>query len=186
MLALLRGLAAVMVFTLALSGCGAVAPVGDLDALTDDANGNGFFDVTPPDGVEFLTLDNLKVRLANVIAQDELGGLAAEFGVDPALLNLVTLKADIVVMMDYGAGITDELVQSEAIDPFDKRFEIACPERVTVEVDVIAEVPVVGPQSVTDFSVSLAAGDHYTCGQTIAVEVFINASGDPDVAVDVQ
>jgi len=169
-----------------LVGCGASSGVGDLDALTEDLDGNGFFDVTPPEGVEFLSLNNVRVRLHNTIDGADLGSLAAEFGVDPALLNLVDLAANITIDLDYGGGITDALVQQESINPFDRKFEMACPDAIGVDVNVSAQIPLVGPQDVTDFDVDLAEGVEYTCGQTIEVEVFVNERGDPDVAVTIE
>lgn len=173
-------------FAALLAGCGSSGPTGDLDALTEDTNNNGFLDVAPPDGVEFLTVDNVKVRLVNTVAAGDLGTLAAQYGVDPALLSLVTIVADIDIDLDYGGGISDTLTQSEQIEPFDRKFEIACPENVAVAVNVVANVPVVGPQQVTDFNVDLSSGVEYECGQTIQVEVFVNDSGNPDVAVTVE
>jgi hypothetical protein len=168
-----------------LAGCGAVAPTGDLDALTDDANNNGFLDVTPPDGVEFLTLDNINIRLLNTVTQDDLGPLAAQFGVDPALLNLVSIVANIDVTLDYGNGITDTISESESIEPFGKKFEIACPNSVLVDVNVVANAPIVGPQEITTFTVRMGEGAEYECGQQIEVEVIINDAGNPDVDVNV-
>jgi hypothetical protein len=173
------------VLPIVLLGCGSGGPTGDLDALTTDSNGDGFLDVTPPDGVEFLSLDNMKVRLRNTVSQDELGALAAGFGVEPAMLNLVDIVAEIAVELDYGA-VTQVLAQDEAIEPFEHKFEIACADVIELSVDVIANVPLVGPQNVSDFNFELVEGMEYNCGQTIELEVFINEGGDPDVLVDIQ
>lgn len=182
---LLRGSFLAIGLAVMLAGCGATAPTGDLDSLTEDSNANGFFDVTPPDGVDFLTLDNVKVRIVNTVATDDLGGIAAQYGVDPSLLSLVDIVATIDINLDYGDGISDSLVQSESIEPFDRKFEIACPDNVAVDVAVTANVPIVGTQSITNFNVDLSQGAEYDCGQTIEVRVFINDNGNPDVTVNV-
>jgi len=179
--------ALLLVLPIGLVGCGAGATVGgDLDNLTEDSNDNGFLDVEPPDGVEFLTVDNVNIRLRNTVSQEDLGGLAAQFGVDPALLNLVEIVANIEVELDYGAGITDTIVESESIEPFDRRFEIACPDSLNVDVGVIAQVPLVGPQDVTDFVVNLTEGTEFECGQTVEVEVVVDENGNPDVSLSIE
>lgn len=170
-----------------LAGCGGAGPAGtgDLDNLTTDSNDNGFLDVEPPEGVEFLTVDNVRIRMRNTVSTDDLGPLAEQFGIDPGLLSLVSIVADIGIEMDYGNGITDELNESEPIEPFDKAFEIACPDGMNVAVNVVANVPVVGPQDVTDFVIDLLEGAEYECGQTIEVEVLLDDNGNPDVEVNV-
>ncbi len=169
-----------------LAGCGGVStPTGDLDNLTDDTNNNGYFDVDPPDGVEFLTLDNVNIGLVNLIDQSDVGSIAAAYGIDPSLLNLVTIVASFDVTLDYGAGITDTLSESEEVKPFEKKFEIACPDSVSVHASVVANVPFVGPQLITEFDVDLTEGVEYECGQTIEVEIYMDEAGNPATNLDV-
>ncbi|MCB9850291.1 MAG: hypothetical protein H6817_06260 [Phycisphaerales bacterium] len=170
-----------------LAGCNGAAPTGtgDLDTLSEDSNNNGFLDVTPPDGVEFLEVNNVNIRLRNTVSIDDLGPLAAQYGIDPSLLNLVEIVADIGIDLDYGAGISDTLSESEPIAPFDKAFEIACPDGMNVQVNVVANIPFVGEQDVTNFIVDLLEGAEYQCGQTIEVNVVLDDNGNPDVDVSV-
>ncbi len=172
---------------LVLTGCGTTtAPSGDLDTLSADQNNNGYPDVTPPDGIEFNDADNAKVAIINSLRQSDLGQVAAGMGVEPSLLSLVSMTVDVTIDLDYGGGITDVLNESESIAPFEKRFEIACPDSADISVEVVANIPFVGPQTVAEYPVELVAGQDYECGSEIAVESYLNNSGNPAVDVNVQ
>ena len=168
-----------------MPGCGTAIATGDLDSLSEDANGNGYLDVEPPDGVEFSTLDNVNVGLSNTITQTDVATIAATMGVDASMLSLVSLVANMELTLDYGNGITDVLTESEPIAPFEKKFELAVPDSVDVLVKVVANVPLVGAQTVTEFTVSLTKGVEYEAGQTIDIAVSMDEYGNPDVDLNV-
>ncbi len=166
-------------------GCGTAISTGDLDNLTVDANNNGYPDVEPPEGITFSTLDNVNVGLTNTITSGDVATIAANAGVDASLLNLVTIVANMTMTLDYGNGIIDVLNESETLEPFSKKFEIAAPESVDVAVNVVVNVPLAGPQTVTNFNLTLTRGVEYEAGQTIEVTVSVDESGNPDVDMNV-
>ena len=169
-----------------VGGCGFSGPGGgDLDNLTVDANNNGFPDIDAPEGVVFDEVTNLKLRLSNSITEEDVGAIAEQQGVDASLLNFVTIVANLTVTLDYGVGEPQVLNESESIELFEKKMELACPDTAQVDVGVVANVPIVGAQDITEFSVVLTEGVDYECGQTIEVESFVDANGNPAVDYDI-
>jgi hypothetical protein len=173
--------AMLLVGLIAVAGCGGPSGPDDLDQLTEDGNGNGFLDVTPPDGIEFSSVDNINVRLNNTIGREGLALVAAGYGIDANLLGLATILATMDIDFDYGNGITDALSQAEPIEPFDKKFEVACPEAMEVHIYVTASAPIVGTQTLFEQTFSLVRGDDYECGQTVGFETSVDANGNPTV-----
>lgn len=164
-----------------LAGCGAGTSPGDLDNLSEDANNNGYLDVTPPDGVEFSSLTNVNVRLHNTIDTGDLAVVAQNYGIDPSLLALATITAHLEIGLDYGANITDTLHESEEIAPFDKKFEIACPEMMDVYIYVTAAAPIIGEQVLFEETYSLVLGQDYECAEAVGFETYVSDSGFPAV-----
>jgi hypothetical protein len=172
------------VLLIAVSGC-QNPPAGDLEDL-DDANGDGYGDVVPPDGVDFNEDTNIKVSLENEIDIDDVAALAEQYGVDPSLIGFATITIEMTLTLDYGDGITDVLEESETIAPFDKRFEVACPESALVGITVTATAPVVGEQIIFEQDVELTEGVEFECGETFGFAAFINDDGFPEVEMIVE
>ncbi|NOX59466.1 MAG: hypothetical protein GXP29_11505 [Planctomycetes bacterium] len=171
-----------MVLAMAASGCQQPTAGGDLSNLTD-ANNNGFDDVAPPDGVAFDEATNAKVRLVNTINGQDVAQLAEQQGIDPGLLNFVAIDVEIVLTLNYNNFESIVLRQNEALEPFSRSFEAACPDSLSVEVSVTANVPIVGPQSIFNQVFELAVGVDYECGETLSVETFADDNGNPQVNV---
>lgn len=165
------------------SGCQNSAAPGDIDALSKDANGNGYLDVDPPEGIEFLTIDNLNIRLVNSVDADDVAMLASQYGIDPSLLALATITVDFTVTMDYGDGITDVLHQTEPVEPFDMRFEVACPLSARVDVSVKASAPIVGDMDIMQDAFEMTEGFDYECGDAIGYETYVDDRGNVGVNV---
>ena len=159
---------------------------GDIDYLILDENENGFPDVPVPEGVEVEEIGTVNVHLANTIAQEDVAALVEDFiDVEADLLNLVEITLNMTVTLSYDDGITDVLEDSETFVPFDKRFEVACPNVAHVAVEVVAEIPFAGPQTLEEFEADLTEGLEFECGQTLEVEAFTNDNGFPDITVTV-
>jgi len=171
--------------SLAMTGCQGSPANGDLDKLVDGDN-DGFVDINPPEGVTFDDTSNAKVLLTNSIGVADIGPLAEQQGLDPALLNFVDIEVNIVMTLSY-AGFEDLVLrQSQKLEPFERAMEAACPDQVLVDVNVVANAPFVGPQDVFSGQFEQTQGEDYVCGDTIAVETFINDAGFPNVDVSAE
>lgn len=156
---------------------------GDLDNLSTDANNNGFPEIQPPQGITFDEVGSINVAVSNEFTLEDAATFLDQIGLDPALVNIGTLDLDITVTLDYGNGIDDTLTDSETIRPFEKRFEVACPETATIAVDAIASAPFFGEQSVAQFQFDFTQGDNFNCGDTIEARTIMNDEGNPDFEV---
>ena len=159
---------------------------GDIDYLTLDENENGFPDVPVPEGVDVEETGTLNVRLLNTISQDDLVAMLGdlvELNID--LMDMVDVILNMRITFTYDDGITDVLEDSETIVPFDKKFEVACPNSVNVAIEVVAEIPFVGPQTIEQLDHDLIQGVDFECGETFEVEAFINEQGFPEIGLDV-
>lgn len=174
---------AILTFAMTLmTGCQQPSSNGDIDNLVD-ADNDGFADITPPEGVEFNEETNAKVLLSNSIGVEDIGPLAEQQGIDPGLLNLVTIEADIVMTLVYDGFENLVLRQTQALEPFEQAMEAACPDQVLVTVNVFANVPLLGEQDVFSGDFEQVQGRQYECGDTITVETLINDAGQPAVNV---
>lgn len=167
---------------MAVAGCQGAVNGGDVDALAD-GNNNGFLDIMPPSGVAFNDESNAKMILANSIGDAEMAMLAAEQGVSPSVLNLVTFQVNLVLVLEYTGFETLTLRQRQSLAPFERRLEAACPDFIQVEVTVTAQVPVVGPQVVYDGYFELSQGVQFDCGETMTIATLVDENGNPQVDV---
>ena len=159
---------------------------GGIDYLVLDENENGFPDVPVPEGVEVEETGTVNVHLANTISQEDVAALVKDFiDVEADLLDLVDITLNMTITLSYDGGITDVLEDSEPFVPFEKLFEVACPNVANVAVEVVAEIPFVGPQTLEEFDADLTQGVEFECGQTLEVEAFTNDNGFPDITVTV-
>lgn len=178
-------LCALWTMTFAMTGCQGTSANGDIDKLVD-ADNDGFADITPPNGVAFDDATNAKVLLTNSIGVDDIGPLAQQQGIDPALLNFVDIEVNIVMTLAYEGFENLVLRQSQDLEPFERAMEAACPDQVLVNVNVVANAPIVGPQDVFSGEFEQTQGEDFQCGDTISVETFINDAGFPNVDVSAQ
>ena len=175
---------AVLPMVMVVVGC-QQPPAGDLDNL-EDKNNNGFGDIEPPEGVPFDEATNVKLQLTNTVGRDDLGPLVAQQGFDASLLNFITLSVDMVITLEYAGNDPIVKQQSQALEPFDLKFEVACPDSVNAELSVIANVPIIGPQEIpAGAPVVVSLGNGYECGQTLTVTASLDDNGAPTVSVDV-
>lgn len=175
-------LCALWAVTFALAGCQGPAADGDIDKLVD-TDENGFVEITPPVGVDLDEATNAKVVLTNSIGAEDIGPLAQQQGIDPALLSFVDIEVEIVMTLDYDGFENLVLRQTQELEPFERAMEAACPDQVMVDVNVVANAPIVGPQDVFSGQFEQTQGQDYQCGDTISVETFINDAGFPNVDV---
>jgi hypothetical protein len=171
------------VLAIAVSGCYAPPPPGDLDELNVDANNNGFPEVAPPAGVTVDDVGTIMVQFRNTIAKSDLIDVAQGFEVDPALVALANVVASLNLRLNYDGGLSDELVQTETIQPFDRRIEVACPQSADISITVTANAPGITLNNVADFAFSQFEGTDYSCGETIILETFLDLDGRPQVRV---
>ncbi len=173
-----------LVSVLATPGC-MEGPSGDLDGLSTDANNNGFPEIQPPAGVSFDDVGSVNVAMVNEFTRDDAGDFLEQIGLDRSLVNIGSLDLDFTITLDYGGGISDTVEDSETLRPFEKRFEVACPETATIEVDAFASAPFFGEQLVAAFRFDLNQGENFECGDTIEARTIVDADGDPDFEVTV-
>lgn len=143
------------------SGCRGIS------GLTTDANGNGFPDIIPPDGVVFDSSSTIRVTIENTLSTDDLASYADQAGVSPSVLNLANYLVTVKFFIEYENGSTQTICETEELAPFTLSFEAACPTDVDLEVEVVALAPVVNSVITTiPLEVSLDAFV-FDCGQEI-------------------
>ncbi|MCH7720978.1 MAG: hypothetical protein IH988_08320 [Planctomycetes bacterium] len=139
----------------------------DLSSLSEDANGNGFPDLVPPDGVAFDEDNTLRVRVENTLTKDDLAPFAAEAGVSGTLVSLVDFLVTFRFRVEYENGTEQTICQTELLGPFDLAFEVACPTSAELEVAIIPLLPITKtPLDSIPVGLSLDAVN-YECGQTV-------------------
>ena len=175
-----------------LAGCGSSGGGGgggllnQLDSL-DDADGDGFPEIVPPEGVVFVPEESVAVSVINTVTRSQ---AAAAAGTE--IPSSVGLTAAVAVDLTYPGGQTQRLSGSFAVGPFELALEVACPERIEVRVSVTAIVPVIGTQPVTSFGPYVftqdgSEGYPYGCGSTVRVETYADdETGAMGVNIDVE
>lgn len=139
----------------------------DLSSLSDDANGNGFPDLVPPDGVAFEEDNTLRIRIVNTLTKDDLAPFAAEVGVSGDLVGLADYLVTFTFHVEYENGATQAFCQTELLGPFELSFEAACPTSADLDVEIVALLPIINrPIASIPAGLSLDNID-YDCGQTI-------------------
>ncbi|MBN1512249.1 MAG: hypothetical protein JXB13_09565 [Phycisphaerae bacterium] len=174
-----------------VTGCGQSSNNGSrgvLDRLAalPDENGNGLADIPVPDGVE--PAQAVGLYLASDITRPEAEALA-RVDVPAAVGNLVDIRADIVVELEYADDVKDRLRGSRSIGPFEIAAEAECPLAVDFRIGLVAELPLVGDQHIRDIGPYRFERDTpggFECGSVIAVETTINSNGEPVVQKSVQ
>jgi len=159
-----------LVLAVTSAGC-QPPPTGctDLSSLTTDANGNGFPDVEPPEGVPFDESSTLRVVLNNTLTKTDLAPLAIAAGVNETLVNLADFLVTVRFHVGYDNGTEQTICQTEVLGPFDIAFEAACPASADIEVEIAALLPITNtPIDLVPIGIALDSLN-YECGQTVQV-----------------
>lgn len=160
-----------------LSGCQGTVTCNDVASVTTDSNGNGFVDITPPEGVVFDGQQTVKILGGNTLVASDLAPFARDHGVNPNLVNLAVFLVRFSFDVEYENGATQTICQTFPFDEFETRFEVACPDVADMNVDLIALLPVVGiPIMTIPVGFTLDAVD-YECGDTVSIITTIDESG---------
>lgn len=129
-------------FALAPISCGMQPPDagGTLDNL-DTLEVGGVFglpQLPAPEGVDESQV--VGVEFINEITKEQAAG-----AIPPALadfLDLVAIRVDFVITLNYEGGQSDPHEGSRDLEEFTVAFEAACPENIVIDVSVIASVPI--------------------------------------------
>jgi len=156
---------------------------GDFDNLSTDANNNGFPEIQPPAGITFDDVGSVNVAVSNEFTRDDAAEFLDQIGLDPNLVNIGSLDLDIAITLNYGDGIEDTLEDTETLQAFEKRFEVACPQTATIAVGAFASAPFSGEQLVATFRFDLDQGENFNCGDTIEARTIVDDEGNPDFEV---
>lgn len=168
----------VAVGMLAACGCQGTATCNDVANATTDINGNGFFDITPPEGVEFDPDRTIKVIAGNTLVAADLAPHAAAHGVDPGLVNIAEFFVRLTFDVEYENGATQSICQRLPFDEFELRFEAVCPAHADMNVDLIAQIPILGiPIAVIPTALTLDSVD-FECGDTVSLHTTKDESGE--------
>lgn len=168
---------ALMGLALLVAGCFGSSEPTDLSSLSQDADGDGYMDLTPPDGVAFDAATNLRLRTASDVDRDDLAAIATTLGVDSSLLSVVEDRIVLTIHLDYGNGITQEVEEVRQIEPFDLKIEVACPVEAVVDVLLQGTAPIIGSQDIYANSFVFTRGTDYACGDHIEVTAEVNEFG---------
>jgi len=165
----------IMLVVSSIGGCQSESGCAGLSRLNTDSNNNGYPDLVPPDGVSFSAEQNLRVSITNTLTEADLAPFAAQAGVDPSLVTLANFRVDFRFNIEYENGATQTVCESEPLAAFNFDFEIACPTRADLDVEVIALAPVVGTE-ITSVPLNLSLESvPYECGQSVE---FITTTDD--------
>lgn len=161
-----------------LAGCG--VEVGGGDEL-GDATSDGFLDVAPPQGVAFDESTNLSISLVSAIDDADVAAVAAAQNVPNDYIDLlpfVTVTATADLQLQYANGEVTEFSDSARVEPFQRGYEFACPERmnITLRADLIA--PLGSSQTLfRDASTVLQRDEDFVCGETLYFVAYVDAQG---------
>jgi len=158
-------------------GCQGTVTCNDVEGSTVDSNGNGFSDITPPEGVAFDPMHTVKVLGGNTLVAADLVPFARQHGADPNLVNFARFLVRFSFDVEYANGAKQTICQSFPFDKFETRFEVVCPDQADMNVELIAMLPVLGiPVATIPIGFTLDAVD-YECGDTVSILTTIDASG---------
>ena len=140
-----------------------------------DQDGDGLYEITPPDSVPFDLEETLGASIRSTITFAEAKALA---GTDVPDFVEEWVTAEIELLVTYEDGSTQTLTGVFPIAPFELDVEIACPVAVEVRATIVADVPLSGRQTLANFGPILVDenqfGSEGACGATLDVEVSLN------------
>lgn len=158
----------------------------NVEALPD-ADGDGFPELPTPDGVD--DAEQVAVEIINEITRAQAEAYVAEVA-GMTIPGFVTISIPIAVTLSYIGGEEITHTGTESLQPFEIRAEAACPEMVTASVRVIANIPIVGMQTVfmQEFPLSLSepGAGGFQCETVISVRAFLDPdTGAPNAEVQI-
>jgi len=165
------------------AGCQGVTSCGDITALTEDVDGDGFLEVAPPDGFEFDFDSTISVFAQNTLVPTDLLPHVEEVGLDPATAEALINQAEFFVKfsfeLDYGDGTVQTICDMVPFDEFEIAFETLCPLDADLTVEAIATLPLFGgiPIATVPIGLTVDAVD-FVCGQTISLVTTKDESGE--------
>ncbi len=176
-----------MATILGIHGCGTGVGGGVLDQLTSllDADGDGFPELTPPEGVADTVNEMVAISLTNEITRAQ-----AEQLVGQEIPSIVNVAVDITLTLQYADDKESVYTGTQGLEAFTLAFEAFCPETVIASFRLIATAPIVGTvldQTMT-FTASQVAGEgdaQFECGTVIEIRSFLNDFGQPDVDINI-
>lgn len=120
----------------------------------------------------------IKIIGANTLVAADLVPYAREHGVDPSLVNVAEFLVQFSFNVEYENGETQTICQTLPFAEFEMRFEAACPELADIDVNLIAQVPILGIQiAVIPIGFTLDVVD-YECGDTVSLRTTKNEAGE--------
>lgn len=165
-------------------GCPPPAPAAPTLDNLPDADGDGFLDLSSPEGVE--TDEEIAIVVRNEISTQDIIALAGD-NVPTNLIGLlsISVRQDITRVYDGVGSVTD--TDTRALGAFTLSLEAACPDEVTAVVSVIVTAPLVGQvfsQSFPEITVTNGPDPgQFECGEVITVVASLDASGNPVVEI---
>lgn len=140
-----------------------------------DLDGDGLYDIAPPDSVPFDLEETLGASIRNTITFAEAKALA---GTDVPDFVEAWVTAEIELLVTYEDGSRQTLTGVFPIAPFELDVEIACPVAVEVRATIVADVPFSGRQTLATFGPILVDesqfGSEGACGATLDLEISLN------------
>ncbi len=140
-----------------------------------DLDGDGLFEIAPPDSVPFDLEETLGASIRSTVTFAEAKALA---GTDVPDFVEAWVTAEIKLLVTFEDGSTQTITGVFPIAPFELDIEIACPVAVEVRATIVADVPLSGRQTLATFGPILVDetqfGSEGACGATLDVEVSLN------------
>ena len=176
-------IAATGVLMVLLCGCQGAPTCHDIDRLTEDANGNGFLDIAPPEGVVFDGVNTVKVFGGNTLVPADLLPHVAEVNLSPTIARLLVNTTEFRVKFSfdlvYEGGQTQTICQTKPSSNFELKMEAACPQESELNVALIALLPLFGGIPVRTIPVGLTTDAvDYECGQTVSLLTTKDENGE--------
>lgn len=170
----------VVPFLFLVSGCFDTGSGGNvlnkaLAGNLPDEDGDGLYDIAPPDGVPFELDQTLGTSIRSTITFAQAAALS---GTDIPQFVAAWVTAEITLLVTYENGSTQTLTGVVPIAPFELHAEIACPIAAEVRVTVVADVPFAGRQTIAAFGPYVVderqISDEVACGETLQLEISLN------------
>ena len=170
------------------SGSGAGTLNQALAGSLPDQDGDGLYEIAPPDSVPFDLEETLGASIRSTITFAEAKAFA---GTDVPDFVEAWVTAEIELLVTYEDGSTQTLTGTFPIAPLDIDVEIACPVAVEGRATIVADVPLAGRQILATYGPILVDesqfGPDVACGATLDVEVSLNdETGLIETAVNIR
>ena len=178
---------------LVASGCpmqgtpgGSGNPLDDTSALPDPG-GDGFGDIT----VEGVVSEGvIQVGITNELTTAEIAALIAEEGIEIPDFALSLLTIRIEIDLEYDGGITESLETDRSLEPFEIKFEVPCPNVVSMRLTLLANIPFVGEQVLLEIPDIVYTRDAETngfeCDTRIVLTIGMDEGGSVQTEVTVE